>query len=169
MSDYVRSNLPGQLEYLRGAAYRMLGCMEFDAQVDDLLQEVATKALRYSSTFTHPAHPADCIKAFRGWLVCILKNILIDAARRVAKHRDTELEEDHLAVEVRWEETFLDLMEEKVYTLPGIFRGPVNLVVIQGQSYDEAGQALGIPGGTVKSRVSRALRLLRRRIEERSA
>jgi RNA polymerase sigma-70 factor (ECF subfamily) len=51
-------------------------------------------------------------------------------------------------------------IERALAELPAYFRGAVVLVDVEGQSYDEAAAVLGIPVGTVRSRLFRARRLL---------
>jgi RNA polymerase sigma-70 factor, ECF subfamily len=50
--------------------------------------------------------------------------------------------------------------------LPPKFRIVAILAMIEGRSYDEIAESLGIPVGTVKSRVFRAVRLLRKKLKQ---
>ena len=49
-------------------------------------------------------------------------------------------------------------------TLPDAFRSAVVLVDVEGQSYDEAATVLGVPIGTVRSRLFRGRRLLQQQL-----
>jgi RNA polymerase sigma-70 factor (ECF subfamily) len=51
-------------------------------------------------------------------------------------------------------------LEAAVATLPPEDRDAFNAITLFGLSYEDAGSALGIPAGTVKSRVFRARRTL---------
>ncbi len=54
---------------------------------------------------------------------------------------------------------------EAVHRLPERFRTPIVLFNVEGWSYREIADALGCREGTVKSRIHRARRLLRRELE----
>jgi RNA polymerase sigma-70 factor (ECF subfamily) len=58
------------------------------------------------------------------------------------------------------------LVQEALLELPGDLRMAVVLYDIEGQSYKEIAQALGIPEGTVKSRIHRARNALRGLLQE---
>jgi RNA polymerase sigma-70 factor (ECF subfamily) len=55
-----------------------------------------------------------------------------------------------------FEETFDEPVERALAALPPALRATVLLVDVEGQSYAEAAQALGVPIGTVRSRLARA-------------
>ena len=52
------------------------------------------------------------------------------------------------------------LIKEALGEMPAEFRAALTLVDLQGLSYQDAAEALGLPLGTVKSRLSRARNLL---------
>ncbi|NLE20795.1 MAG: RNA polymerase sigma factor, partial [Clostridiales bacterium] len=54
------------------------------------------------------------------------------------------------------------LLRDAIGQLPADFKAPQVLVDLQGLSYEEAADVLGLPLGTVKSRVYRARRILLR-------
>jgi len=59
--------------------------------------------------------------------------------------------------------TRLDLgpaIERAIAALPDVFRTAVVLVDVEGESYDAAAEILGVPVGTVRSRLFRGRRLL---------
>lgn len=51
-------------------------------------------------------------------------------------------------------------------SLPPKFRVAAVLALVEGRSYEEMADSLGIPVGTVKSRVFRAVRLLRKKLKK---
>ena len=55
--------------------------------------------------------------------------------------------------------------EKALACLGPAMRGPVVLVVMQGLTHAEAAEVLGIPTGTVKSRISAAMRQMRIALE----
>jgi RNA polymerase sigma-70 factor (ECF subfamily) len=56
-------------------------------------------------------------------------------------------------------------LERHLGTLPPKFALPVTLFYLEGMSYQEIAEILGVPLGTVKSHLFRGLRELRKRIE----
>lgn len=121
-------------------------------------------------------------RAARPWLYAIATHQAIDALRRRQRQRDRVcLQEDRTAsdddsMRSSWEWAAeegsvdpLDLLEraeqqrlvrQAVSQLPELLRQVVLLVYFQGLKYQEAAEVLGIPLGTVKSRLHAALRKL---------
>lgn len=122
--------------------------------------------------------------AVRGWLFRILTNAFVSsrrgaAARAVHETLDEEagssasfslFEQLHQPFLLWWsnpERAFLDKilredLEEAIDALPDPFRIVVVLVDVQGCSYHEVATALGIPVGTVRSRLARGRAALQR-------
>jgi RNA polymerase sigma-70 factor (ECF subfamily) len=139
-----------------------------EADADDLVQETYLRAYRSWHTF-RPG--SDC----RRWLFTICRNIFLRVRERQRRQVDvnTDAELDalvamHLAATARrdgYEELFarLDLrpaITHALSRLPDVFRMTVVLVDVEGQSYEQAAEILGIPIGTVRSRLFRGRRLL---------
>ncbi|MEM6531331.1 MAG: sigma-70 family RNA polymerase sigma factor [Myxococcota bacterium] len=61
--------------------------------------------------------------------------------------------------------TYQREVRSAVAELPVMFRAPLVLHAIEGLSYDEIGQVLGVRTGTVKSRIARARAQLKDRLE----
>jgi RNA polymerase sigma-70 factor (ECF subfamily) len=119
----------------------------------------------------------DSERRFRPWLYTIATNQAIDLQRRNKRHRMVSLDvpqrhsDDHdlaaLIDLVRGAETSpgvnLEMEErrqwvqEAVAQLPETLRSAVTLVYYQGLKYREAADVLGVPVGTVKSRMHSAL------------
>jgi RNA polymerase sigma-70 factor (ECF subfamily) len=114
-------------------------------------------------------------RRFRPWLYTIATNQAIDAQRRNKRHRMVSLDhrtggEDDVGALVEMlsgtERTADERMEEEearewvrgaVGDLPDTLRSALLLVYHQGMKYREAADVLGIPVGTVKSRLHAAL------------
>jgi RNA polymerase sigma-70 factor (ECF subfamily) len=64
-------------------------------------------------------------------------------------------------------EELRSLLDEELSRLPDRFRNPVLLCELESQSRQEAARSLGIPEGTLSSRLARAKALLRRRLSRR--
>ena len=111
--------------------------------------------------------------SFRGWLLKIVTNSAYDWLRRCQRHPiQTLFPEDENGEEIEspaWivdpATSVQDKVEEnelskKIYELmdelPEVYRSVLTLIDINEFDYAEAAEALGVPIGTVKSRLSRA-------------
>ena len=115
----------------------------------DLVQSTALKAL---SSDDRPAAPA-----ILPWLIRIARNAFIDERRRTAKLVEVIATEDFVgdADIVR-----ILAVKQALARLDPDCRRLVILIDIEGLTYSQAAVRLGIPIGTVMSRLSRARRLL---------
>lgn len=126
-------------------------------QAEDLVQDCAMRALSSANT------PVD-EPAFRAWLFRILKNAFLDRLRH-DKTAATAMEDVYFSPDVEFwqgEERFITALTVKIEMakLPLPQREILTLIDISGLSYAEAAEILGIPTGTVMSRISRARRFL---------
>lgn len=140
-------------------------------EAEDLVQDTFLQAYRAWDTFTRGTNA-------RAWLFTICRNrFLRGEERRGRRPERTESELDaaveSLAMaavfgEVRNadpERAFFDsFVDDEVLravdTLPAAFREVVVLSDVEGMSYPEMAEVLGVPVGTVKSRLFRGRRLL---------
>lgn len=128
-----------------GLAYRMLGNR---ADALDASQEVFIHCFRKAGSFKYQA-------AFTTWLYRLTVNACHDLARRRARapqpveevHASNPSSLDHADDRLVVEEALGTLSEEQ--------RAAVVLRDLHGLAYDEIAQVLGIPAGTVKSRIAR--------------
>ncbi|MGQ0525885.1 MAG: RNA polymerase sigma factor [Betaproteobacteria bacterium] len=101
----------------------------------------------------------------RAWLFTVMHNVYVNQLRSRAGYAVVPLDEnepillDHAAPSDRLEIRDLDIALRK---LPDEQREVLLLVGLEQLSYDETARALGIPIGTVMSRLSRARERLRR-------
>jgi len=105
----------------------------------------------------------------RSWLIRILQNAYRHDVRRANRRPKEVAIEDHDAQgEDLWQELSGRIIEAHIYEeldkLPEEYRLAVSLCDVEELSYEEAGEAMGIPTGTVKSRLFRGRRLLRQRL-----
>ena len=126
------------------------------ADADDVLQETWVRVARSSSTW-------DRERLFRPWLFRIATNLARDHARRL-RVRARSLPEP-APVEARDPGERLDL-ERALRDLDPPLREIVALRYFGQLGEADLARALGIPRGTVKSRLHRALRDLRARLED---
>jgi RNA polymerase sigma-70 factor (ECF subfamily) len=130
------------------------GVLRHAADAEDVAQEALLKAYRNFGRLRELAR-------FRGWLVRIAFRLALDrwrAAKRREK-RETQWEQpeqrssgptvEELAVSSEFQARLERAMEE----LPEKFRLVVLLAAIQGYTLEEVSGMLGIPMGTVKSRL----------------
>lgn len=114
-------------------------------------------------------------RRFRPWLYTIATNQAIDAQRRNRRHRMVSLDHrtggeddvgtlvemlsgsDRTADEKMEDEEVREWVRAAVGNLPETLRSALLLVYHQGMKYREAADVLGIPVGTVKSRLHAAL------------
>jgi RNA polymerase sigma factor (sigma-70 family) len=147
-------------------AYRLTG-NPHDAE--DLTQEVFVRVFRSLASYTPGT--------FEGWLHRITTNLFLDQARRKAKIRFDALADDadqrmpgrvlspDLAL---MDNHFEDDVEAALASLPPDFRAAVVLCDIEGLSYDEIADVLGLKLGTVRSRIHRGRSMLRKALAHRA-
>lgn len=154
-------------------AYKFVGRHH---EAEDLAQDIFLKIFRALHTFDRRAN-------FQTWLISISRNLCIDYYRSVRKERET-IDRDlhsadlspvssdvgpHVILERSDRRTLLRHALEK---LPPTLRTAVLLRDIQELSYQEIAERLGLPEGTVKSRINRGRTELARqirRLEEQQA
>lgn len=123
---------------------------------DDLVQDTLERAWSRAGLWQGVAD-------MRGWLFSIMHNLHVDALRR---GRLEVVELDELAAElpaVPPEFGRLDVhdLERALRALPADQQDVLRLVALDGLGYAEAAHALGVPIGTVMSRLSRGRERLR--------
>ena len=145
----------GQLAALRRYA-RSLARDGDDAE--DLVHDALVRAYERKQTFKTGGN-------LKNWLLSIVHNTYIDRLRQSRSQRqrlteaaqlaeaDDRADPDH-AVRLRQ-------LQSAFFVLPGEQRDALHLVAIEGLSYQQAAEALGIPVGTLMSRISRAREKLR--------
>ena len=151
--------LTPHLSGLFGYALSLCGNRE-DAR--DLVQNCALKA------FTAHKVPSDA-PAYRTWLFRILRNVFIDEVRsKSAFALCIESFAESQPDAFRYEESLINSLTLKrgMQALSLEHREIIGLVDMAGFTYEEAAQLIGIPTGTVMSRLSRARKYLLRTIHE---
>ncbi|MGA6183536.1 sigma-70 family RNA polymerase sigma factor [Nocardia iowensis] len=106
----------------------------------------------------------------RTWLLAILRNVIIDMVRaRAARPGDIGWDEVGELADIRYAHPdFTDglidglLVAELLSRLPGPQREAVVEVILRDRGYQEVADDIGVPVGTVKTRVHYGLRSLRR-------
>lgn len=141
-----------------------------DADADDLVHDVFTKAFRSIATFRFDQ------KGLRPWLHRIATNTFISFYQRRKKYREI-LDEEIRPIAMLVEETRVELPNssdhlpdwclEILVCLPEKMRECVILSDLRGLEYQQIAEHLDVPIGTVKSRLFRGRRIAREAIIER--
>jgi RNA polymerase sigma-70 factor (ECF subfamily) len=123
---------------------------------EDVVQEVFIKVYRQLDTFEGDA-------AFTTWLFRVTRNVCLDMLRQ-GKRRPLPIDPIDLAAGSTPDHSdrVVDAaaLEQAMQALQPEDREALNAVALFGLSYEEAADSIGIPVGTVKSRVFRARRTL---------
>ena len=145
---------------LRSLAYRLLGDRD---RMDDALQEAYLKAFR-------------ALPRFRGdsklgtWLYRITYNVCLDELERSSRatHLPLTAAPEPVQAGPAADETISsrDELAAALRSLTPDDRAAVLLVDAEGFDYRAAGEVLGVPAGTIASRLNRARGVLRRALTE---
>jgi len=128
---------------------------------DDLVQETFLRVFRYRMRYRPKAK-------FTTFLYLLARQVRIDALRRVSRREawtegaGKEMPRAAMPTATETGEA-LDVLVA-LSRLSDAMREVVVLAVMQGMTQEEVAEVLGIPVGTVKSRLANALRLMREEI-----
>lgn len=167
------------LEHLPGLYRSARRRVRSDADAEDLVQETMLRAFRAFDPSEPPDNPG-------AWLQRILANLLTDRARERARRpeplsvddegaglydrleagRETGIYSDPQRLVQRWSDR--DDVREAVDALPDWAREVLVLSHVAGLRYREIAEVLGVPEGTVMSRLNRARRALERALATRA-
>jgi len=142
------------------------------AEAEDLVQEALIRALRFWDSY-------DPEQAIKPWMFTVLRNTFHNRYEALNRRRDiqTALVAEEVAVaeapmlpcEAMEADEVAARVREAVEALPVEFREAVTLVDLQGLGYYEAADTLGVPKGTVMSRLHRGRKRLRALLEGAAA
>lgn len=147
----IAAHIPNLRRYARAIARN-------PAAAEDLVQESLVRALAKS----HLYRPGTNLRA---WLFTILHNQHVSDVRRTSRSRELLV-----ADELMWahatppnQETCVIVTEvaRALETLPDRHRVPIEMVALDGRSYEDVAERCGLPVGTVKSRIARGRNKLR--------
>jgi len=154
----IRNQMTALLPRLRRFALSLTGNA---ADADDLVQDTVEKALRNLHRWEEGTR-------LDSWMFRIAQNLWIDNVRSKRVKSSVPLEDHHGGASdgVRDTEarlTFADTCKA-LATLPEEQRVVVSLVLVDGMAYRDAAEILGVPIGTVTSRLARAREALTVRV-----
>jgi len=183
LKAYFSDRIEESMHSLYMMAYRLTGN---NADAQDLAADAVTKAWSAITTLEDKSR-------FRAWLFRILHNCFISDYRKKSI-RPTESSYDEITGEgeeheitsllVKQSDEFLywwgnperefvnsllgDDIMAAIESLPEAFRVTVLLINVEGFSYDETADILGVPPGTVRSRMKRGRTLLQKILWEQA-
>ncbi len=124
---------------------------------DDLVQDPLERAMRKF----HLWRPGD----LRAWLFSIMHNVFVNQLRSKRNQPMDEVDENFVGAGTPGWVTDAHDLERGLARLPDEQREVVLMVSLEDMSYEEVSRALGIPIGTVMSRLSRGREKLRRHMD----
>lgn len=182
MTDQInlKQEFSRNIEELTGSLYRMAFRLTGNsADAEDVVADSITKAWVSFAKLEDRSR-------FKPWIFRILHNCFIDEYRKkTSRPSETAYDENYvdygdevLTIVFNQSEEFLnwwgdperdfanhllgEQIAEAIDMLPEQFRVTVSLVNVEGLSYDEAAEVLGVPPGTVRSRMKRGRTLLQK-------
>lgn len=165
--EFIR--LHGEKAY--NFALRLAGS---DADARDLVQEAFARAFEHRDRY-------DASRPFDAWLCRILHNIYLDGVRRQEHKLNVSLDAPVPEDAGSWEEAIAGrdedpseqavrresqaLMQRALESLPLQYRAAVMLCDVDGLSYEQIGEIMSCPAGTVRSRIHQGRVLLKKAFE----
>lgn len=148
----VVGQLPALLRYARALVHD-------PADAEELVHETLLRAYERRDSY-------DTRRSLRPWLFSLLHNLFVDIYRRRQMEEravDALMNSAAASPSPADADTRVQLAQiHQAFTrLPDAQRAALHLVAVEGLSYQEAADALGIPVGTLMSRLSRARTALR--------
>ena len=152
--------------WVRGVIFGVLGNREC---VDDVSQQV------WSAVWQRIGELRDN-RSWRPWLYRLARNAAVDAGREITRRRNvmrplvknvqerTNLPEPDVALAK--EEQNCEVLAA-IQALPAIYREPFVLRHVNGWTYREIGEVMGLPVDSVETRLVRARRFLRDSLKDR--
>jgi RNA polymerase sigma factor (sigma-70 family) len=148
-------------------AYKFVGRHE---EAEDLTQDIFLKIFKSLGTFDRRAN-------FQTWLISVSRNLCIDHYRSVRQERQTidrQVDPGALSpvshepgpIAAIEQQDRVALLREAMAALPDALRTAVMMRDIQELTYQEIAGRLGLPEGTVKSRINRGRTELARQIRK---
>ena len=159
MTD-LRGNLAALLPRLRRFGLALTGTV---SEADDLVQGACERALTHSGQLRDQAR-------LDAWVYGIMRNLWIDEtrSRKLRRHDDMDAAAAVMGEDgerVAHGNLTLAAVRKVLNTLPAEQRSVLVLICVDGLRYAEAAAVLGIPIGTVMSRLARGREELRARLE----
>lgn len=131
----------------------------------DLIPDLVQETFLQMARVVKDGRPLKCA---RGYLFGIARHLSQAAWSRRAQEPAVELEEHLLEVPAPVQDERVEAARETMAALPALQREILELRFTQNLSYQEIAEALGIPLGTVRSRLHHAIAEMRQRLGDES-
>ncbi len=176
---FFSRRIEANMDALYGVALRLAGR---GADAEDLVADAVMKAWTAIDTLADRSR-------FRPWIFRILRNCYFsDYRKKAVRPSESSLQEDdeHALAALLNEQPdefliwwanperqfFNNMLGSAIMAaidgLPEAFRTTIILVNVEGLTYDEAAEALGVPPGTVRSRMKRGRTMLQKALWEQA-
>ena len=154
--------LPDHVRSMRRYAYVL--CRDHH-DADDLVQESLAKAIAAAHSFQEG-------RDLRVWLFSILHNTFVSSKRQYAQRTRAAafldaMTDDQLSTPEQEKRVEARHTVRMLSRLSPDQQAALSLIAIEGLSYDEAAKVLGIPVGTLMSRLARGREQLRRLLNDK--
>ncbi len=158
ISDRSRSKRPDIVELLPPLRRYARSLTRDALKADDLVHDTLVRALEAKGSLRANTN-------LRTWMMTVLHNVFIDEQRRKrveARHADVLVQlSDDVALPAQEGRVRLSQIRKAFETLPEEQRAALHLVTLEGMAYADAAAVLGIPIGTLMSRLGRGRAALR--------
>jgi RNA polymerase sigma-70 factor, ECF subfamily len=124
---------------------------------DDVLVEAFWRVYRGRACF-------DPSRSFGAWMRRIATHAALDHLRTAQRHRAWRVADDTMPAAPRPDQAIKESITHAFRSLPPKLQIVATLALVEEQPYSEIADALDLPVGTIKSRVFRATRLLRKEL-----
>jgi len=161
--DDKRAAILAEIPRLRRYARALL--RDRDA-ADDLVQDCLERALSRLDNWSTGENP-------RRWLFTIMHHLFVDQTRKVKRRNETIIPANEATLDVAQAASQLDSVASReiidaLQVISPERRAALLIVAVEGFSYAEAANMLGIPAGTLMSRISRGRDELRTLLDDAS-
>ncbi|WP_245958571.1 sigma-70 family RNA polymerase sigma factor [Microbacterium bovistercoris] len=163
MSEQDDERLTALYELHAGPIRRYVTSLGGRASADDVVQETLLRAWRTPRVLEQD--PSTC----RAWMFTVARHIVIDEARSARnRHENAVADVPERAADDETDRLFdAMLIQDALAAVSPEHREVVVAAYYRGRSVGELARELGIPEGTVKSRMHYGLRALRLALQER--
>lgn len=148
-SEHVRAEMIALIPALRSFARRL---DRSPSNVDDLVQDTLLRALANIDKFQEGT-------SLKSWMFTILRNTFCTkfglAKRETVGLEDCASARPSVNAPQEWS-VRANEFHRALLDLPQHYRDAVDIILLQGKSYEAAAELCGCPIGTIKSRVNRA-------------
>ena len=160
----IRKDLIGMQDYMKNFARTLTGD---EADVEDVMQDTTLRVLNNTDKFVDNVN-------FKGWVLKIMRNIFINNYHKLVRTQELiDYNVDAYNVPLMSDggentpEGSMDIKEitEAISALQPTLKEPFSMYV-SGYKYSEIAETLGIPLGTVKSRIFFARQELQRKLRD---